>query len=77
MTMTNGNGKLTLNVKEVAALLGISENLTRAAIDSGEIPSMKIGRRILIPRIALEQMIARESGLGDIVPSVVSSRPQH
>ena len=40
----------TLTVKETAAVLGLSEGAVRAAIIRGEIPSTRVGRRILIPR---------------------------
>jgi excisionase family DNA binding protein len=49
---------LTFTVDEAAALLGLSRNLAYAGVASGEIPSVKIGRRILVPRLALERLLA-------------------
>ena len=75
----NGNSpeKLTLNVAEVAVRLGISEDLTRFAIDQAEdpIPSFRVGRRILVSRALLEEWIIRRSGghVGDNAPGVVTS----
>jgi excisionase family DNA binding protein len=53
---------LTFTVDEAAALLGLSRNLAYAAVASGEIPSVKIGRRILVPRTALERLLASAAG---------------
>lgn len=42
--------RLTYTVDEAAALLGIGRNHAYAAIQRGEIPHIRVGRRILIPR---------------------------
>jgi excisionase family DNA binding protein len=47
---------LTLN--EVAALLRISRGLAYEAARRGEIPTIRIGRRLLVPAAALERMLA-------------------
>lgn len=52
------NERLTLTVKEVQKLLGLSRGLVYQAIQSGQIPSIRIGRRVLIPRAALEHILA-------------------
>lgn len=52
------NERMTLNVHEAASLLGLSRNSLYAAANRGEVPTIKIGRRILIPRAALEKMLA-------------------
>lgn len=39
-----------LNRKTVAAILGVDPRTVTAGIDSGSIPSIKLGRRVLIPR---------------------------
>jgi excisionase family DNA binding protein len=54
--------RLTFTVDEPAALLRVSRNLAYAAVASGEIPSIKIGRRILVPRLALERLLDEASG---------------
>ena len=38
-------------------MLGLSRGLTYEAIRQGEIPSIRIGRRIIIPRASLEAML--------------------
>ena len=49
--------KLTLTVQEVANRLGLSRNSAYQGIATGEIPHIKVGKRILIPRIAFERML--------------------
>ena len=46
----SGPARLTLTVEEAAALLGISRNSAYEAVRRGEIPSVRIGGRIVIPR---------------------------
>jgi excisionase family DNA binding protein len=48
-------------VDEVAKLLRIGRISAYQAIQRGDVPSIRIGRRILVPRLALEQMLARFS----------------
>jgi len=50
--------RLTLSVEETARLLGIGRNLCYDRIKAGEIPSLKIGRRLLVPKTALEKLLA-------------------
>ena len=49
--------RLTYNVKEAAKLLGLSRNSAYQACLKGEIPHLKIGKRILIPRVQLERLL--------------------
>ncbi len=49
--------RLTLTVKEVQKLLGLSRGLVYQAIETGEIPSVRVGRRILIPKAALIRLL--------------------
>ena len=49
--------KKTLNVEEVAQILGIGRASAYRAIKRGEIPSIRIGRRYLVPRHAIEQLV--------------------
>lgn len=49
--------RLTLSVDEAGKMLGLSRGLMYQAIRKGEIPSIRIGRRILIPRAALYRML--------------------
>jgi excisionase family DNA binding protein len=46
----------TLKIEEAAKVLGISRN-TAYAVKSGQLPTVKIGRRFLVPKAALERML--------------------
>lgn len=54
----NDGERLTLTVSETANLLGLSRNAAYQGVSTGEIPCVKVGKRILIPRLALEKMLA-------------------
>ena len=47
-----------VTVEEAGRELGISRNGAYEATRRGEIPTIKIGRRILVPRAALDRMLA-------------------
>lgn len=49
--------RLTFTVKEAQKLLGLSRALVYQAIGTGEIPSVRIGKRILIPKAALYRLL--------------------
>jgi excisionase family DNA binding protein len=58
MTKHKGTAvRAVLTVKEAADTLGIGINQAYDAIKSGQIPSLKIGKRIIIPRVALERKL--------------------
>lgn len=46
-----------LTVEQTAKVLGISRGLAFAAVRTGDIPSIRIGRRILVPRDRLRQTL--------------------
>jgi len=50
--------KLTLSVEEAAKVLGIGRNLCYDKCKSGELPVLRIGRRLLVPRSALLKLLA-------------------
>jgi excisionase family DNA binding protein len=47
----------TVSVEEAGKRLGVSRNLAYEAAKRGEIPTIKIGRRLLVPLAALERML--------------------
>jgi len=47
----------TFTVDEVAERLGIGRNAAYDAIRRGELPALRIGRRIVVPRAALDRML--------------------
>lgn len=48
---------LTHTVEEAAQMLGISRGAAYEAAANGDIPTIRIGRRILVPRRAFERML--------------------
>jgi len=46
-------GRITLTVEEVAALLGLGRTAAYEAARRGEIPSRRLGRRVIVPVPAL------------------------
>jgi excisionase family DNA binding protein len=55
--MSDDSERLTLTVKEARLLLGVSRGLMYEAIRRGEIPSIRVGRRILIPYAAFMKFL--------------------
>jgi excisionase family DNA binding protein len=54
----------TCSVAEAAKILGISRNTAYDAVKSGQVPIVKIGRRLLVPRAALERMLENAAPAG-------------
>jgi excisionase family DNA binding protein len=50
--------KLVYTVEEAGERLGLGRNASYGAVGRGEIPSIRIGRLIRVPKIALDQMLA-------------------
>jgi excisionase family DNA binding protein len=61
---TREEPKLVLSVPETAKLLGISRPTAYAAVRSGQIPSIRIGSRIIVPRAALMKLLERAANHG-------------
>jgi excisionase family DNA binding protein len=59
---TANNGRV-ITVGEVASLLRISRGSAYEAVKRGEIPTIRIGRRLLVPSAALERLLG-----GDVRP---------
>jgi len=51
--------RLCITVPEAAEMLGISRNYCYELVKRGLIPSIRLGKRILIPRAALEKMLEK------------------
>ena len=49
--------KLTYSVPEAAEILGIGRSAAYQGIRTGQIPSVKIGKRIIVPKVALQQKL--------------------
>jgi excisionase family DNA binding protein len=49
----------TVTVEEAAQVLGISRSSAYEAVRRGELPVIRIGRRYVVPRAALERMLSQ------------------
>jgi len=54
--------QLLLTVPEVAKVLRIGRNLAYELVARGEIPCVRLGRMIRVPRSSLERWLEREAG---------------
>jgi excisionase family DNA binding protein len=52
----------TMQVGELPKVLGISRAAAYEAVKTGEIPSIRIGRRIVVPTAAVRRMLQLDSG---------------
>ena len=59
MSLVAGH-RLALTVTEAATILGISRALAYELVARGELPSIRLGRRLVVPKVALFEML----GLG-------------
>lgn len=57
--------ELTLTVEETAEILGISRDLAYKAVNKDDIPNIRIGRRIIIPREKLSSWLKDKSDKTD------------
>jgi excisionase family DNA binding protein len=49
--------RMTLTVNETAERLGIGRNQAYEAVKNGQIPAIRIGKRLLVPEAALERLL--------------------
>lgn len=56
-TQSRSVDRLTYTVDEAAQLLGISRNSAYEAARRGEIPTIRVGRRTLVPRSRLDELL--------------------
>ena len=52
----------TYTVVEAAKILGIGKNKAYEAIAANQIPSIRIGGRIVVPRAALQRLLDNANG---------------
>jgi excisionase family DNA binding protein len=54
--------KRGFSIGEAAVMLAVAKSTIRYAIARGEISSLRVGRRILIPAAALERLLQERGG---------------
>jgi excisionase family DNA binding protein len=52
------DSRLTISVEDAARLLGISRGLAYEAARRGELPVIRLGRRLLVPRARLLELVS-------------------
>ena len=62
--------RFTLSVEECAKRLGIGRNSAYEAVARGEIPVIRVGKRLLVPKAQLDKLLAGET------PSVKSQKKE-
>ena len=60
----------TVSVEEAAKILGYSRNTAYEAVKNGQLPVIRLGRKIRVPKAALEQMLT--GAPAETLPSQVS-----
>jgi excisionase family DNA binding protein len=60
--MQDEKERLTYDIVEAGRLLGLGRNASYEAAKTKQIPVIKIGRRLLVPKAALDRML---NGSGD------------
>lgn len=48
---------LTLSVEEAGRILGYSRNTAYDAAKRGELPTIRLGRKIRVPKVALQRLL--------------------
>jgi excisionase family DNA binding protein len=61
MDTATADERRTLSIEEAAEVLGVGRSLMYDAAKRGEIPVIKIGRRLVVPRARLEALLAGEN----------------
>lgn len=71
---------LTLTVEQAAKLLGIGRSTAYELVHTGDIPSLRLGRRIVVPVCQVEAMLGAPVGAGTTVvtsPEETRIAPPH
>lgn len=54
------DNRMTVTVEEAAEILGISRAFAYILVKKEELPCVRLGRRVVVPRSALERMLSVE-----------------
>jgi excisionase family DNA binding protein len=59
MAQQDGDRRLVYDVPEAGEMLGLNRNAAYAAAKRGDIPVIRIGRLLRVPKLALDRMLER------------------
>ncbi len=62
VTTTDWRDRSTLSVEEAGDVLGLSRASSYGAVSRGEIPTIRIGRRLLVPTARLRTLLGENEG---------------
>lgn len=62
LTQEDWRSSTTISVEQAAPILGISRGSAYEAARSGELPTIRIGRRLLVPVAALRRLLGEDTG---------------
>ncbi len=57
--------RATYSISEAAEHLGISRGLAYEMARQGAIPVLRLGRRLVVPRVALERFLSSPAGMSE------------
>ena len=66
MRDNNNNEILVYTVPQAGAMLGLTRNGSYAAAARGDIPTIKIGKLLRVPRIAIDRMLEGTGAVGRV-----------
>ena len=66
--MQRNDEEVVYTIEKVARLLGIGRSSAYAAARRGEIPTVRLGRRLLVPKIAFERLLQPTGDRSDLEP---------
>jgi excisionase family DNA binding protein len=55
--LSHATQRLTVSVEEAGRILGISRGAAYAYAKDGSIPTIRLGKRLLVPKAALEKIL--------------------
>jgi excisionase family DNA binding protein len=61
LIMESETMRRTYTISEAGRLLGIGRNQAYEAAKAGEIPVIRVGKRLLVPKAALDRLLAGEA----------------
>ena len=61
MAMPDPHVQPTVSVEEAGALLGISRKTAYRAVERGEIPSLRYGKRLRVPTASLRSLVGLDN----------------
>ncbi len=62
MVIPDPRERPTLSVEEAGRCLGLGRSASYAAVERGEVPALRVGRRLMVPTAALLRLLEIDPG---------------